>query len=549
MNKVPAWSYSSIGLFSQCPHKYFKLRVEKSIKEPPAEHLIYGNDVHKTCEEFIDKGKPVPEKYAFTRPYLNTLNAKPGSKFAEYKVGLKKVDGRLVACDFFDPDVWFRGVIDLLILDIGFAEIYDYKGLALDTKLPTPTGFTTMGDVQVGDVLFSESGGHCNVVGKSEVKNLRCYKITFDDTSTVVCDEEHLWKLTDGRVVGVEGLKAVQLKRQRINVPAVCVAEPLALPDIELPIDPYVLGMWIADGTCRDGRVSKPDTFIWEEIQRRGYKVNMNTGNQVARCPTRTVLGLNKSLQQIGLIYNKHIPDIYLRAGYQQRLDLLRGLMDGDGSPNPTRNQAVYSTVDEKLADQVCELLCTLGQRPLKNTVNAHGFGKDVVAYPVSFRPVGVNPFLLPRKADRVDLAKWGRGHSWYRSVLKVEEVESVPTQCIRVDSHNHTFLCTDRMIPTHNTGSNKYPDTDQLALMAACVFIRFPKINRIRAGLLFFKAPDLVKKVYTREHGLDIFVKLDPVLQQRETAYETGVFNKKRNFTCNGWCPVQSCPNWKPKR
>lgn len=129
MVKPPAWSYSSITLFDQCPKKYYHLRVAKDIKEPDSEAMMYGKDVHTAAENFMRDGIPVPEKYAFMRPLLDKLKAIPGDKHCEIKMGLKRVDGRLVACGFFDKDVWYRGVADLIIVnkEKGEARVIDYK--------------------------------------------------------------------------------------------------------------------------------------------------------------------------------------------------------------------------------------------------------------------------------------------------------------------------------------------------------------------------------------------------------------------------------------
>ena len=129
MVKPPAWSYSSITLFDQCPKKYYHLRVAKDIKEPDSEAMMYGKDVHTAAENFMRDGTPVPEKYAFMRPLLDKLKAIPGDKHCEIKMGLKRVDGRLVACGFLDKDVWYRGVADLIIVnkEKGEARVIDYK--------------------------------------------------------------------------------------------------------------------------------------------------------------------------------------------------------------------------------------------------------------------------------------------------------------------------------------------------------------------------------------------------------------------------------------
>lgn len=129
MRKPPAWSYSSITLFDQCPKKYYHLRVAKDIKEPESEAMMYGKDLHTAAENFMRDGTPVPGKYEFIVPLLEKLKAIPGEKHCEIKMGIKKVDGRLVPCEFFDKQVWYRGVADLIIInrEKGEARVIDYK--------------------------------------------------------------------------------------------------------------------------------------------------------------------------------------------------------------------------------------------------------------------------------------------------------------------------------------------------------------------------------------------------------------------------------------
>ena len=393
-----------------------------------------------------------------------------------------------------------------------------------------------MGGISVGDQVFDALGKPCSVVGKSQIKNIRCFEVVFSDTSRVVCDEEHLWKLHSGEVVGVQDLMGKPGKKQRAYVPRIAVAQPIDTPHTPLAIDPYVLGLWIADGKKSSGEVSKPDEFVWEEVQRRGYNVDMDTGGS-SPCPTRTIQGLRTQLVSLGLLNNKHIPKEYMRAGYQQRLDLLRGLMDGDGNANPTRKQAVFTTVDKALSDAVCELLSSLGERPLQSSVVAKGFGKTTEAYPVSFRPIRANPFLLPRKADRVRLSDGLSPTTRY--VVSVEEVPSIPTQCIAVDSNDHTFLCTERMIPTHNTGKRR-PDFDQLELFAVQVFEHYPHIERVKTTFVWLKEMKMDHETYTRDQLPDLWEKILRKIKRIEGSMEHDNWPAKPSGLCN-WCPCKT--------
>jgi hypothetical protein len=119
-----SWSYSSLDLYKQCPHKYYRLRIKKDIVEPPTEHLSYGLEVHKAAEEYIRDGKDIPEKYAFIKEPLDMLNAIEGEKHCELRLGLTK---GLEPCEFFAKDVWWRGIADLIILQGDKAYVVDYK--------------------------------------------------------------------------------------------------------------------------------------------------------------------------------------------------------------------------------------------------------------------------------------------------------------------------------------------------------------------------------------------------------------------------------------
>ena len=332
----------------------------------------------------------------------------------------------------------------------------DTKGLALDTPLPTPTGWTTMGTVRVGDVLLGSDGRPCTVTETSEVHERDCFRVTFDDRSSVVCDDEHLWSTVSGTQKYVARvLSTVELRRtltqygqRQHRVP---VAAPLDLPEIPLPIDPYVLGCWLGDGKHSSGEISGQDPEIFSHIEGCGYRVGPQ--QKISReggCPVRSVLGLVADLRQAGVLGNKHIPDAYLRASRTQRLALLQGLMDTDGTWNRVRNCAQFVSVSKAFASSVRELLLSLGQRVAMFEMNHTGF-KVGTHYLVTFTPRAIAPFRLARKAELAFVPSTVR--SARRLITSIEPTLTVPTKCIAVDSPDHTYLCTEWMIPTHNTG------------------------------------------------------------------------------------------------
>lgn len=119
-----AWSYSSMSLFQQCPKKYFHLRVAKDIKEPQSEQMRYGLDTHKAAEDYVREGTPLPAHLGFIQASLDRLKEMEGEKLCEHRMGLT---ADLDPCGFFDKDVWWRGIADLLVINGPKASLVDYK--------------------------------------------------------------------------------------------------------------------------------------------------------------------------------------------------------------------------------------------------------------------------------------------------------------------------------------------------------------------------------------------------------------------------------------
>lgn len=118
------WSYSSLDLFKQCPHKYYRLRVKKDIVEPQNEHMLYGLEVHKAAEDFVRDNKPIPPQFSQFEETLQVLKTREGRHLCEHRMGLKR---DLTPCEFFDKEVWWRGIADLITLQEDRAFVLDYK--------------------------------------------------------------------------------------------------------------------------------------------------------------------------------------------------------------------------------------------------------------------------------------------------------------------------------------------------------------------------------------------------------------------------------------
>jgi RecB family exonuclease len=125
MVKIPAWSFSSIKTFEQCPKKFYHLKVVKDFQEDQnAAHLTYGTAFHEAAEFYIRDDKPLPPEFNYAESALAKLKAMEGEKLCEYEMGLT---ANLAPCGFKDPDVWWRGIADLIILRDDVAFVLDYK--------------------------------------------------------------------------------------------------------------------------------------------------------------------------------------------------------------------------------------------------------------------------------------------------------------------------------------------------------------------------------------------------------------------------------------
>lgn len=376
------------------------------------------------------------------------------------------------------------------------------KALALDTPIPTPVGWTRMGDIQAGDIVFDEQGKQCRVLYATPIYYGRpCYAVMFSDGHKIVTDEEHLW-LTDnhasrksiGRANGNgRGQGRWQCKRRtfaeirttkeisdtllyldRELNHSIPVAEPLECEYINLPVKPYTLGAWLGDGTRGTSRITSADEEIIEAIRDDGYNVEFKKKESAASSYYISVPGktskrnqltgqyesrdgnLTVELRKLGVLRKKHIPSAYLRASIEQRQELLSGLMDTDGYIAED-GRCEYDSTSRELIDGVFELCISLGLKATLTSGRAMLYGKDCgPKYKVSFTPY--QPiFRIARKAEREKSAgkQWRRQRTRY--IQSVTPVASVPVRCIAVDSESHLYLASKGMIATHNTYIGSY--------------------------------------------------------------------------------------------
>lgn len=333
------------------------------------------------------------------------------------------------------------------------------KALSLDTPVPTPTGWTTMGEIKVGDYVLGDDGKPVRVSFVTDpMYNHRVYEIEFDNGEVITADAEHLWKFgsSNWRTGSKERLMTteeaipefVRAKKRRQSFYVSCTA-PVELNEKELPIHPYTLGVWLGDGYSAGGRIcghvddlseiSKHLEVVGETLR----ETKFDRRNNVAM---RTVVDLHAAVRTNGLKNNKHIPSEYLRSSVSQRIELVQGLMDTDGYAD-TNGGCEFYNKSLLLVEQFQELLASLGikSRLRSKIINGEKY------YTVRFATV-VPVFKLGRKLAIQNTKTEGHTKNTRFFVKEIREVPSVPVKCIRVENESHMFLCGKSMIPTHNT-------------------------------------------------------------------------------------------------
>jgi replicative DNA helicase len=331
------------------------------------------------------------------------------------------------------------------------------KALALDTPLPTPTGWTTMAEVAVGDQLIGADGRPTTVVAATEVLHGRpCYEVEFSDGTVIVADAQHQW-LTETRAVRTteEILAAL-----RGNGPgrrldhAVVNSGPLDLPERELPLAPYALGVWLGDGDSAGARITAADPEIVVHLEADGLWVVPGGGRTSSlRLPGPSVAersSVQGVLRTLGVLGDKHIPTAYLRASEAQRRSLLAGLLDTSGTVAPT-GAVQLGVTSRRLAEDTRELIAGLG------------YGCSLTTEPVKGRPAASSTawtltfsttddvFRLER-TRLVHKERRGPGRTGKRLITAVRPIPSVPVRCVEVDSADHLYLAGRSMVPTHNS-------------------------------------------------------------------------------------------------
>ena len=318
------------------------------------------------------------------------------------------------------------------------------KALALDTDLPTPTGWTTMGEVSVGTRLLDAAGRPTRVVAATEVLHGRpCFEVTFSDGTRVVADAEHQWLTSTCAFRAAVAQPAVrttaELAASMHREPgdgqaehAVATTEPLQLPEADLLLPPYVLGVWLAGRGAAGAPAAGDDPELLLHLEVEGIEDAI----------------VQERLQALGVLGDEHVPRAYLRGSQAQRRALLAGLMDSDGTVSETGDLRL-DVRSEQLARDVHELVVSLGHRctVTSRAVRSRHATSWTVGWATDERVFRLeHKHLLHKQLTR---ATGGRSQ---REIVSVVPVRSVPVRCVEVDNAEHLYLATRSMVPTHNS-------------------------------------------------------------------------------------------------
>jgi hypothetical protein len=399
-----------------------------------------------------------------------------------------------------ESEGWEGYEVMTVILD----EIAAFKALPYTTPVLTPSGWVKNGELKVGDRVVGQNGRPVNVVGVYPQGKKEVYRVTFEDGAYVDCSNDHIWNVyeySDGRRLTNKNLQLKDFKSIKLNSGnrqyrySVPVVEPVHFEsNVDLKIDPYILGILISEGSLSSGvRFSSSDQEVVDNISRRlpdGYSVNkigkydysivFNNGRKNA---------IKDALKECGLwgctSGTKFIPEPYLYACIDDRKSLLAGLMDGDGTY--ARGHGSYTTISERLKDDFIELCRGLGGVPtasrhnswaMKDGIRKNASDKWMVSPRLPF-----NPFFLKRKAD---LWKPHR-RSLKRSIVSVEKLDYTEDMlCIKVQNEDGLYVTNDYVV-THNTDAELKGETRSKGSASAIynmsklsVMSRFPEVGKV---------------------------------------------------------------------
>lgn len=378
-----------------------------------------------------------------------------------------------IEVEYINHDHHVRGRIDWIAhLPNGLIVPVEFKALDCATPILTTQGWSTMGELRDGDEVFAPDGHPTKVTQAHPVRVDRpCYELSFRDGQSVVADEDHLWQVYDRRqrrdrvlttkeLAESSGWEKGKWHKNRFCVPC---TEPLQAPEADLPINPWLLGMWLGDGSTRDPEITSGEndlSYLLERLDELDVEYQVFRHENRPPCVYMREWWLLCAFRDLGLMWlekggkrkgRKFIPDQYMTASESQRRQLLAGIMDSDGTVGD--HQAVVCMKNKDLMRQVLQLSRSLGYRATwaESVARLNGEDKGPVYWVKFSTGWGSSPFDMPRKRELFEGKPKGF-QSKTNSITAVVPVESRPTRCITVAHESALYVVGEGFVPTHNT-------------------------------------------------------------------------------------------------
>ena len=351
------------------------------------------------------------------------------------------------------------------------------KAQPVDTPVLTTRGFKPMGELRVGDELASVDGSASQVAGVYPQGRRQVYRVTFADGRSTECCQEHLWRVMyrgwpAPRVLETRELMQLLTRKRYHNRLFVETFAGMFGDDTDLPLDPWLLGVLLGDGTLGGSsvRLASSQASLLEGVKaatqgeievvhagRYDYRLVQAGGAHRAGVAGVVANPIKQALGELELwnvhAHTKFIPPRYLEASRDSRLRLLCGLLDTDGWVERW-GSVRFCTVSQRLADDVVQLVRSLGgtaSHSLRTPRYTHrGELRDGrQAYVCNIQmPDTQGLFTLENKRLRVQA---GRRRQRRLNIASIEPSRIVQTQCIAVTHPSHLYVTEDYIV-THNT-------------------------------------------------------------------------------------------------
>ena len=332
---------------------------------------------------------------------------------------------------------------------IVWIEVARKNGKAVDTDEPilTQRGWVRAGDLTDRDSVHAPDGRLVPILATGPIHERDAYRVSLADGRSVVASDEHEWIVRDShgasrRLTTLELRDGLHSGTRRDRAWRIDVPGALRRPTSQMPVDPYLLGAWLGDGTTARGEITTMDPEVVDAIAAAGWATSYVY--ERGRASTYGIPGLGGALRDLGVLGDKHIPETYLLADEPTRRALLAGLLDTDGGVTRGPNTRIEFTGRRRLVDDVVFLARSLGFKPGTPRPHNGSWRTGFTAYR------GDGCFRIPRKRDALAPRPPGHTRSSSLTVATIEPVGRRMVRCIQVEGG--MFLAGPDLIPTHNS-------------------------------------------------------------------------------------------------